>query len=668
VVAAVVVAIAMGAFGTCAEPPVDPKTAPKASQPQERPPVIDPEVRIFPIDGQRGLTERERRMLRWQINFPRSSAKDYLTLLHTLGAILGVPVDDGKRYRSVEKLDMRPARLGDKDPMSAGLITWFNNDPEWSAAVLKELGLDVRADHFIVLFPRDLEEQFAKAEMDYLKGRAVTEVETTQFRLEKKGERYVPVVEKQVFRAKPSNPLDIPNIPVRVVPAPPSKLDPVVADYFKKKGWRYSGSGLVYLCVENPDKPFQEITLTQEDYRMISRAKSIQALDLRHVKNTDDGLKMLTDLSELEQIEIGGDDVTDAALKSLAQCRSLMSVTLATKKVTDAGIRELAALPKLKSLLLFAMTLNGSAFEAFAGSKSLESINMQLVNVLTDDGAKHLGRLPNLNDLEVDAGFGEKKLTAAGIRSIVDGRLPAKFVFDRTLIDDGLLEALVAKGWLYGPSPPGGRIKKPATPEEVREIALDRSKVTDKGLRCVLHCTNVTYINLSETGVTDETLKKLVTFKKLEHLSLGRTKVTATGLEAIAGLPIQSLSLEGCELTEDAFVAFARMPALTELRLLDTKMKAGWLHHIATSATLKKLSLMRTDFDDAAVKHLVTMRNLEDAVLNNTMLSDTGFQELLKLPKLRSLYVDRTKVTKAVYQKAKKEHPKLSLYFYSYDQ
>jgi hypothetical protein len=35
--------------------------------------------------------------------------------------------------------------------------------------------------------------------------------------------------------------------------------------------------------------------------------------------------------------------------------------------------------------------------------------------------------------------------------------------------------------------------------------------------------------------------------------------------------------------------------------------------------------------------------------------------------KLRRLYVDGTKVTKEVYQKAKKEHPKLSLYFYSYD-
>jgi hypothetical protein len=40
----------------------------------------------------------------------------------------------------------------------------------------------------------------------------------------------------------------------------------------------------------------------------------------------------------------------------------------------------------------------------------------------------------------------------------------------------------------------------------------------------------------------------------------------------------------------------------------------------------------------------------------------------VKLPKLRRLYVDGTKVTRGVYQQAKKDHPKLSLYFYRYDQ
>jgi hypothetical protein len=76
---------------------------------------------------------------------------------------------------------------------------------------------------------------------------------------------------------------------------------------------------------------------------------------------------------------------------------------------------------------------------------------------------------------------------------------------------------------------------------------------------------------------------------------------------------------------------------------------------------------MRTDFDDSAVKYLTTLPKLKDLTLNNTGLSDKGFEQLLALPNLKSLLVDSTKVTKEVYQKAKKDHPKLRLYFYTYD-
>ena len=36
------------------------------------------------------------------------------------------------------------------------------------------------------------------------------------------------------------------------------------------------------------------------------------------------------------------------------------------------------------------------------------------------DGAKNVAKIPNLNELKITPGFGEKKLTSAGIRAIVD--------------------------------------------------------------------------------------------------------------------------------------------------------------------------------------------------------------------------------------------------------
>jgi hypothetical protein len=455
----------------------------------------------------------------------------------------------------------------------------------------------------------------------------------------------------------------------------PASEDPQAAAYFKKKGWllmrdlRISdGKPVVVLAAQDQAKPFAGVTLNPDDYKMLARSKTVQLLDLRKVKNTtDEGLKAVAGIPQLQGLVISGDAVTDAGLKALAQCKSLDSVSLMTKNVTDAGVKELAALPKLRWLYLFGMTLTGSGFEAFAGSKTLESISTEYVDGLTDEGIKHLAKLPALNELKIGKGFGESKLTAAGIKAIVDAHMPARFEFDRKLLDDDLLAALVKKGWLYGTTPPGAKEKRPATPEEVKTIVLDGSKVTDRGLRALLNCTNTTSMHLERTGVTDETLQKLSGFKKLSYLTLGQTKVTGAGLDALAGLPVKHLALEGCELSEDAFKALGKLAALEDLSLSRAKMKSAWLQHIAGLPQLKDLSLLEADFDDAAVKHVAKLPSLHSLSLNGTKLGDAGFLELLKLPQLRSLYVDGTNVSAEVYRTAKKEHPKLTLYFYRYD-
>ncbi len=453
----------------------------------------------------------------------------------------------------------------------------------------------------------------------------------------------------------------------------PTDEDAEVAAYFKKKGWslyvaeRTADGKSLFSMIVSGDKQFENITLTPDDYKMIGKSKTVQLLDLRKVNNTDDGLKALVGMPQLQGIVVFGDDVTNAGIKALAQCKTLEQIILMTKKGTDAGVKELAALPKLRMLHLQFMTLDGSAFEAFAGSKTLQSVNLEYVEGFSDDGAKNLAKLPNLNELKIGSGFGERKLTTAGIKAIVDVRVPAIFEFDKKLIDDDLFESLVAKGWLYGPTPPGVREKKPATAEEVKYLVLNGSKVTDKGMRAVLHCTNIRSIHLQRTGVTDDTLKKLAAFKKLDYVALDKTKVTGVGLDAISGLPIKHVAMEDCVLTEDAFKSFGKMTALEELWLPDAKMKAEWLKHVATLPKLKEINLMGADFDDAAVKHVKSMPSLQNLTLNNTNLGDTGFEELLKAEKLKRLFVDETKVSKDVYLKAKKEHPKMSLYFYKYD-
>jgi internalin A len=443
--------------------------------------------------------------------------------------------------------------------------------------------------------------------------------------------------------------------------------DPEVFAYFRKRGWYLSrserpvdGVRRVYLVARG--------TLSDEDFKMIARSKSLQVLDLTQANTTDGTLQAVAAVPRLEGVFVKGNNVTDAGVQALARSRSLSIVALVqTEKVTGKGVKELATLPNLRMLVASFVTLDESAFEALGGAKTLEFLALHYVNGMNDEGVRHLANLPDLNVLKLDSGYVGNKLTTKGIKAIADVRVPAKFEFKSDLIDDDLLEVLVAKGWLYGPTPPGVPDKKPATPEEVKRIDLYNSKVTDRGMRSVLNCTNVTHVHLRKTGVTDETLRKLSGFKQLEYLALDETKVTAAGLDAVSGLPLKYLSLVKCELSEDAFKAFARMTALEQLWLSGTKMKAEWLKHISGLPKLKELYLSSADFDDTAVKYVTPLPDLETLMLNNTKLGDAGFQELLRLPKLRNLWVDDTKVSKEVYQKAKKEHPKISLSHYGYD-
>jgi hypothetical protein len=141
---------------------------------------------------------RERRMFRWRINFENTTASAYLEQLASAGAILGVPVDhEGKSYRAIRDLKRRPAQLTNEDPLTLGMICWFNNDPRWTGVIMQELKLGVSPSHFVVFFPVELEQKFVKAEESYA-GRKEHEIAETHFRLVRVGNKFEPKVESQI--------------------------------------------------------------------------------------------------------------------------------------------------------------------------------------------------------------------------------------------------------------------------------------------------------------------------------------------------------------------------------------------------------------------------------------------------------------------------------------
>jgi hypothetical protein len=142
-------------------------------------------------------SDRVKRSFRWKINFDKATPKAYLEQLHGMGAILGIPdVKDQEVYHTVRDLEKRPAKVLEEDPMKLGLIPWFNNDPEWTAQLMKELGIDSKAKGFVVFLPIAMEEAFVKVEREF-GGLKDKDIEETIFRLERDGDRLVPKVTEQ---------------------------------------------------------------------------------------------------------------------------------------------------------------------------------------------------------------------------------------------------------------------------------------------------------------------------------------------------------------------------------------------------------------------------------------------------------------------------------------
>ncbi len=121
-------------------------------------------------EGGGGMNDRTKRMFRWNINFERGSPASYLQQLQLMGAFLAIPVDYDKgsetwAYNTVRNLQQRPAAMKSEDLGSLNMIRWFNNDATWTTATVRELQIDpsqlkVNPTHFIVVFPRELEEEF----------------------------------------------------------------------------------------------------------------------------------------------------------------------------------------------------------------------------------------------------------------------------------------------------------------------------------------------------------------------------------------------------------------------------------------------------------------------------------------------------------------------------
>ena len=118
--------------------------------------------------------------------------------------------------------------------------------------------------------------------------------------------------------------------------------------------------------------------------------------------------------------------------------------------------------------------------------------------------------------------------------------------------------------------------------DDVTEVNLAMTDISDDGLRHVAAFKNLARLNLSRTKVTDAGIEKLKGLTRLEWLSLPDTRITDTGMEHLKGLErLRLLTVERTKVTDagvnELKAALPKLVVETKTRQFGTHFGGGGL-------------------------------------------------------------------------------------------
>jgi hypothetical protein len=149
------------------------------------------------------------------------------------------------------------------------------------------------------------------------------------------------------------------------------------------------------------------------------------------------------------------------------------------------------------------------------------------------------------------------------------------------------------------------------------------------------HLTELEWLDLDDTGLTDAGIAPVAGFQKLKILQISRTHVGDAGLAHLGRLPmLESLHLGRTIITDAGLVHLGHLPLLKNLYLAGTAVGDAGLAHINQLPKLSYLNLDGTRMGDAGIAYLGKLPELRGLSMDNTSNTSDGLRQLLKFPRL----------------------------------
>ncbi len=152
----------------------------------------------------------------------------------------------------------------------------------------------------------------------------------------------------------------------------------------------------------------------------------------------------------------------------------------------------------------------------------------------------------------------------------------------------------------------------------------------------------------TEEGRGDKGLTYLSRFTNLRYVDLDRSEVSDRGLKSLKNLSrLEAIAAFGTSIDGSAFKEMGRMESVTDLRLPNTNPKLEELKNIPTTfPNLTNLNLSRTRINNTVMPAISRLSHLERLdISNNSYLTDEAIEHILKLKHLRMLELSDTCIT-----------------------
>jgi Leucine-rich repeat (LRR) protein len=149
------------------------------------------------------------------------------------------------------------------------------------------------------------------------------------------------------------------------------------------------------------------------------------------------------------------------------------------------------------------------------------------------------------------------------------------------------------------------RMKEFKVFERVVFVRLEGAAIPAGEIGQLSGLTNLDYLNLVNTAVTDAGLAHLSKLPKLRELFLDGTAITDVGLDHLSGCTnLERLGISETAVTDAGLAHLSRLPKLQEVFLDGTAVTDLGLGNLSGSASLTYLSLDRTAVTDKGIKRL----------------------------------------------------------------